>query len=124
VFTFEGAAGGTASFTVDTTSSSPSLDPQLLVYSPSGCLEKYADGSFDCSMGSAACPAMTIDTDAREYLVVVQQVSNCGAFTGDSADYRLDIDTSWDPKLMRIRDDFENTGTSVYEITGSATITK
>ncbi len=124
VFTFEGSAGGTASFTVDTTSSSPGLDPAMWVYGPNGCFAQYADASFGCAMGSSECPAMSVATDAGPYLLVVQQTSDCGGMTGDPGDYRLDVEATWDPKLVRIRDDIENSGVSVLEIVGSATITK
>jgi hypothetical protein len=63
-----------------------------------------------------------VSTDAGTYLLVVQQTAGCGGATGDPGEYRLDVEAAWDPKLTRIRDDFENSGVSLLEITGTATL--
>ena len=124
VFTFEGTTGGTAYITVDTTSGEPALEPALWVYGPDSCIERIDHGAFPCSFGSAECPALSVDTDAAQYLLVVQQQFSCGGKSGDPADYRLDVDAAWDPKLVQIRDDVQNSGPANMVLVGSATLTK
>jgi hypothetical protein len=122
-FTFEGAVGGTAYVTVDTTDE-PALDPAMWVYGPEQCVEVYANESFPCTWGSSNCPALSIATDAAQYLLVVESSWFCSPHAGKPAGYRLDIDAAWDPKVTQIADDVDQFGTSLLDARGSATITR
>lgn len=120
VFSFRGAEGGTAYITVDTSDEQP-VGLNVLVYSPAQCVDWIARANFPCSNGELDCPSLSVDTAEGDYLVVVEQTYLWHA-PGD-CDYRLDIDTSWDPELSQLRDDvYDWRRPATLEITGTATL--
>jgi hypothetical protein len=121
VFTFQGSDGGTARVTVDTTGD-PGFDPRLWIYGPESCVEQFADDNFPCTFGDDDCPSLSVSTESAGYLLVVEQNRGCSGGASKSSDYRLDLDADWDPGLTQIRDDLDNEGDALIQITGTATL--
>ena len=99
------------------------LDPALWVYGPESCIERFAYLSFECSSGVSSCPAMSLETVDGPYLVIVSSWDGCNGI-GASADYRLDLATTWEPELRPIQDDVWNSEPRVFVAHGRATLSE
>ena len=124
VFMFDGESGGTAGITLDVTGGNPDLDPMMWVYGPDSCVERLGDANFACTVGGNLCPAMSLPTEAAEYLLVVMNSDRCKDDPGSPSEYRLDVASSWDPVVTPLVDDESNVGPGTIRVEGTATLVK
>lgn len=121
VWSFEGAAGESATITVDTVADDTAFDPRLYLNTPDGCTSMTADDNFDCTFPppSYACPSLELQTGAGTHQVVIIAAGSCA---GEIAEYSIRVDGPAGDSLQLAVDDQPVIVEYDLEVTGTGTV--